>query len=171
MAPLDLKFNNSGTEGWVSFHGSWYASCISSSCFVLRTKFYCRDRTDPVGYKVSVVTFANGSPVDPPSSKTAAVDVMTNVNNSNCPDSCFRPVGIAFDGRGRLFFSSDATGEIYVLLRDEGANATATPNGTTTSTSSGSQSSSTKSSGLNVRVGRSWPVVVNVALLAACALL
>jgi glucose/arabinose dehydrogenase len=24
MAPLDIKFNNSGTEGWVTFHGSWY---------------------------------------------------------------------------------------------------------------------------------------------------
>ena len=23
MAPLDLKFNNSGTEAWVTFHGSW----------------------------------------------------------------------------------------------------------------------------------------------------
>ena len=22
-APLDIKFNNSGTEGWVTFHGSW----------------------------------------------------------------------------------------------------------------------------------------------------
>jgi glucose/arabinose dehydrogenase len=25
LAPLDLVFNNSGTEGWVTFHGSWYA--------------------------------------------------------------------------------------------------------------------------------------------------
>ena len=23
MAPLDIKFNNSGDDGWVSFHGSW----------------------------------------------------------------------------------------------------------------------------------------------------
>lgn len=23
MAPLDIKFNNSGTEAWVTFHGSW----------------------------------------------------------------------------------------------------------------------------------------------------
>lgn len=23
MAPLDMKFNNSGTEAWVTFHGSW----------------------------------------------------------------------------------------------------------------------------------------------------
>ncbi len=25
QAPLDIKFNNSGTEAWISFHGSWYA--------------------------------------------------------------------------------------------------------------------------------------------------
>ncbi len=24
MAPLDMKFNASGTEAWISFHGSWY---------------------------------------------------------------------------------------------------------------------------------------------------
>jgi glucose/arabinose dehydrogenase len=24
QAPLDIKFNNSGTEAWISFHGSWY---------------------------------------------------------------------------------------------------------------------------------------------------
>lgn len=24
MAPLDIVFNNSGNDGWVSFHGSWY---------------------------------------------------------------------------------------------------------------------------------------------------
>lgn len=23
MAPLDIKFNNSGTEAWITFHGSW----------------------------------------------------------------------------------------------------------------------------------------------------
>jgi glucose/arabinose dehydrogenase len=23
MAPLDIKFNNTGTEAWISFHGSW----------------------------------------------------------------------------------------------------------------------------------------------------
>ena len=27
MAPLDIVFNNSGTEAWVTFHGSWYVIC------------------------------------------------------------------------------------------------------------------------------------------------
>lgn len=38
MAPDDIKFNDSGNEAWVTFHGSW-------------------DRIDPVGYKVSVCCF------------------------------------------------------------------------------------------------------------------
>ncbi|KKY35861.1 putative glucose sorbosone dehydrogenase [Diaporthe ampelina] len=31
--------------------------------------------------------------------------------------SCFRPVGVAIDAKGRVFMSSDTTGEIYVLQR------------------------------------------------------
>ena len=37
QAPLDIKFNNSGTEAWISFHGSWYVFSGSNweeySCF------------------------------------------------------------------------------------------------------------------------------------------
>ncbi|KAK5157204.1 hypothetical protein LTR04_005480 [Oleoguttula sp. CCFEE 6159] len=81
------------------------------------------DRTDPVGYKLSVVQFANGSPVDPSNSTTAAVDIVSNRDNSACPNGCFRPVGLAWDTKGRLYMSSDATGEIYVVVRSDG-NAT-----------------------------------------------
>lgn len=28
MAPLDIVFNNSGNDGWVTFHGSWYAQVL-----------------------------------------------------------------------------------------------------------------------------------------------
>ncbi|KAL2353962.1 hypothetical protein BJ546DRAFT_88896 [Cryomyces antarcticus] len=104
MAPLDILFNRNGTAAWVTFHGSW-------------------DRTDPVGYKLSVVQFANGSPVDPSNSTTAAVDIVSNRDNSACPNGCFRPVGLAWDTKGRLYMSSDATGEIYVVVRSDG-NAT-----------------------------------------------
>lgn len=100
MAPLDIKFNSSAKEAWVTFHGSW-------------------DRTNPVGYKLSVIPFADGEPVAGPDNKTAAVDILTNTDNSKCPQSCFRPVGIAFDQQGRLFMSSDATGEIYVVMKDQ----------------------------------------------------
>ena len=99
MAPLDLKFNNSATEAWISFHGSW-------------------DRSNPVGYKVSVLPFQNGEPVAKPNNNTAITDILSNADNSVCPDHCFRPVGMSFDSKGRLFVSSDATGEIYVIERD-----------------------------------------------------
>lgn len=104
MAPLDLKFNDSATEAWISFHGSW-------------------DRSDPVGYKVSMLPFQNGEPVAKSNNNTAIKDIFGNADNSVCPDNCFRPVGLAFDSRGRLFVSSDATGEIYVIERDSTSSA------------------------------------------------
>ena len=139
MAPLDILFNSQGTAAWVTFHGSW-------------------DRTDPVGYKVSVVEFANGEPVAANTSLTGAVDIVANVDNSKCPEGCFRPVGLAWDSQGRLFMSSDSTGEIYVILRADGnatsmagSNATGTiptgssSSGTGTTTGSGDGSASPSS--------------------------
>lgn len=138
MAPLDILFNAAGTAAWVTFHGSW-------------------DRTNPVGYKVSVVAFANGEPVDAATSTTAAVDIISNTNNAVCPGGCFRPVGLAWDSQGRLFMSSDATGEIYAILRADGSptssvgsNAT----GTIPMESSGTSSSASPSSSTGVAAGR-----------------
>ncbi|KAH7306091.1 soluble quino protein glucose/sorbosone dehydrogenase [Rhexocercosporidium sp. MPI-PUGE-AT-0058] len=113
MAPLDIKFLPNGTEAYVSFHGSW-------------------DRSDPVGYKLSSIAFASGSPVAAADSMTAAVDIMTNPDNSKCPDGCFRPVGLALDDKGRIFMSSDATGEIWVVERTANATGTGTTTGTGT---------------------------------------
>ncbi len=48
-------------------------------------------------------------------SKTAQVPVMENSNVGACPNSCFRPVGLDFDAKGRLFVSSDTSGEVYVI--------------------------------------------------------
>lgn len=125
MAPLDIKFNNSATEAWISFHGSW-------------------DRTDPVGYKLSVVSFgADGEPTEPSTSTTAATDIVTNADNSQCPDNCFRPAGLAIDGQGRIFMSSDASGEIYLVTRDAASNGTTGASGTSSSASpSGTASAS-----------------------------
>ncbi|KAL8961485.1 MAG: hypothetical protein Q9193_001966 [Seirophora villosa] len=144
MAPLDMKFNNSATEAWVTFHGSW-------------------DRTDPVGYKLSFVPFANGEPVAGPENKTAVVDVLTNADNSRCPSNCFRPVGIAFDQQGRLFMSSDATGEIFVVMRDQAAQ------GGTVSATSGAPSPTSSPSGTGGRVTFnlwSFLLVLGLSLLA-----
>lgn len=49
----------------------------------------------------------------------AANDILTNPDNSKCPSGCFRPVGLAWDSKGRLWFSSDSSGEIFVMQYDE----------------------------------------------------
>lgn len=51
---------------------------------------------------------------------------MWNADNSNCPGKCFRPVGLALDsgaqgGKNRLFMTSDATGEIFVVTGIDGS--------------------------------------------------
>ena len=82
---------------------------------------HTRDRTQPVGYKVSLIDFTNGAPVAPSTSTTSYTDILTNKDTSKCPSACFRPVGMTFDSQGRLFVTSDASGEIYVVVADAGA--------------------------------------------------
>lgn len=115
MAPMDIKFNNSGREAWITFRGSW-------------------DRTDPIGYKMSVVAFTEGGmPVDDPQSTTAAVDIFANEDLSRCPGNCMRLVGMAIDSQGRIFVASDASGEIYLVTRTD---RSGTPAGSPTSSAS-----------------------------------
>ncbi|KAF2131436.1 soluble quino protein glucose dehydrogenase [Dothidotthia symphoricarpi CBS 119687] len=151
MAPLDLKFNTEGTAAWVAFHGSW-------------------NRDEPIGYKLSLVQFdGNGSPIASSDSQTAAIDIVANPDMSACPGSCFRPVGLAWDSQGRLFMSSDSTGEIYVVTRDDGSGVndvsegpvvvapsgtpsgrpTASPSATTTSGASQPTGSAQSKAGMN----------------------
>ena len=137
LAPLDIVFNPSGTAAWITFHGSW-------------------NRDTPIGYKLSLVEFnGKGEPVDASSSTTAARDIMSNANVSACASDgnpCFRPVGLAWDSKGRLFMSSDATGEIYVITRTDG-NATSaagsTVNGTVPSATGSGAASQTATSNAN----------------------
>ncbi|KAH8724611.1 hypothetical protein GQ44DRAFT_255310 [Phaeosphaeriaceae sp. PMI808] len=97
-APLDIKFNQNGTAAYIAFHGSW-------------------NRKPADGYRLSRVVFdpTTGEPVEPVTSNTAAQNIMFNANNTACPNSCFRPVGLAWDGEGRLFMTSDTTNEIWVV--------------------------------------------------------
>ena len=129
MAPLDLKFNNSGTEGYVTFHGSW-------------------NRKVPVGYKLSLVNFQeNGDPVEASDSNTAALDIVSNMDNTACPNNCLRPVAMAFDTQGRIFMSSDASGEIYLVTRNAAANGTNGSSPAPASNGTASSPSTTASSG------------------------
>ncbi|APA06753.1 hypothetical protein SS1G_04639 [Sclerotinia sclerotiorum 1980 UF-70] len=99
-APLDMIFLANGTEAFISFHGSL-------------------ETTPPVGYRISSITFnpTTGLPTSPSTSTISTSDIISNSNSSFCPGNCFRPVGMALDGLGRLFVSSDATGEIWVVVR------------------------------------------------------
>lgn len=148
MAPLDIAFNNSGNDGWVTFHGSW-------------------DRTDPSGYKVSAIQFTNGEPVAAATSNTSYTDIFMNANNSVCPANCFRPVGMAFDSQGRMFVSSDASGEIYVVVRDEASNGTF--GGSTSSGSSGGSPTGGKTSAAESLWVSSTAALV-LALLVSCVI-
>ncbi|KAM0087254.1 hypothetical protein ACKRZS_000797 [Fusarium odoratissimum] len=108
-SPLDLKFDQNGTRAYISFHGSW-------------------DRREPVGYQVAYTDFKDGQPAAAASrSRNATKTIIFNKSLNKCPDDCFRPVGLALDSKNRLFFSSDKTGEIFVVnhngtTRDRGGN-------------------------------------------------
>ena len=151
MAPLDIKFSTDGSSAWISWHGSW-------------------DRDPPSGYKVGAVRFANGSPVDGPTSTTALTDVVSNQDITQCPDRCFRPAGLAWDGQGRLFFSSDTTGEIYVIARSGGSRSVngAAPSAAAPGPPASSTSATKASGGVPERrspVGLLSGVVVALVLL------
>ncbi|KAJ4256940.1 hypothetical protein NW762_009036 [Fusarium torreyae] len=95
LAPLDIKFRGGGAA-YVAFHGSW-------------------NRNPGDGYRLSKVDFANGEPVSASDDPKAEVPLMWNTDNAKCPSGCFRPAGLAFDKAGRLFMTSDSTGELYIL--------------------------------------------------------
>ncbi|KAH8921643.1 hypothetical protein BT69DRAFT_1351483 [Atractiella rhizophila] len=123
-APLDIKFlgrPRGGEEGsgcssivganvegslgllcdwrrnaFVSFHGSW-------------------NREDPTGYEVVRIPWGDGAPIASSDSGTGYSPVISSPRLSRCPNGCFRPVGLVFDKRGRLFVTSDSTGEVFVI--------------------------------------------------------
>ncbi|KAH6682404.1 hypothetical protein F5X68DRAFT_277451 [Plectosphaerella plurivora] len=138
-APLDILFTPDGSEALVTFHGSW-------------------NRDDPVGYKLSSISFRDGQPAESSDSTTAAQDVLSNGSPGDCPDRCFRPVGLAWDREERLYMTSDSTGEVYVLMRSE-ASATE-PGSNPTATSVPDASTLLSSSGLTMLLGMAAAAVV-----------
>lgn len=135
-----MVFDSNGTTAYITFHGSW-------------------DRTDPAGYVLSSVQFDGntGAPVAQSDSNSATADVLSNANLSKCPDSCFRPVGLAWDAQGRLFMSSDSTGEVYVLQRSEMSATGGTETGTGTGSGTGTLVTPTSSPNLARRSSRNRP--------------
>ncbi|KAF2842549.1 soluble quino protein glucose dehydrogenase [Patellaria atrata CBS 101060] len=145
-APLDLVFNEGGTEAWVSFHGSW-------------------NRDDPAGYYVGMIRFnEEGEPVEDSDSTSAAISIMANQGTSRCPDDCFRPVGLAFDSRGRLFMSSDRTGEIYAIIKDEDSQGTPTTSETPSGTETGGAAATTTGSASSMH-GKQSGIAMLIALM------
>ena len=125
---------------------------------------WSRDRTNPVGYKLSVIPFQNGEPVAASNNSTAATDIFSNSDNSKCPQDCFRPVGIALDSQGRLFVSSDATGEIYVVQKNQ-----ALPSASGTSTSSSPSTTNSSKSGAGKPTQHSFSASI-VAFIVFCVI-
>lgn len=108
---------------------------------------------------------------------------MSNADLSKCPDRCFRPAGLAWDGQGRLFMSSDATGEIYMITREDGSGVNSvskvasngTPSGggsaTGTAAAAPSRTGSVNAAVMhNWQVGNIWAFGAAVAAVAAVLL-
>lgn len=126
---------------------------------------FIRNRDDPIGYKLSVISFDStaGAPRAPANSTTSYSDVLSNSDLSKCPDQCFRPVGLAWDSSGRLFMSSDSTGEIFVVTRTDGSSVDSF-NGSVGAAAP--HNSSSPDSGVNGRVGPSAFVVLCAFVMA-----
>lgn len=107
-APLDIVFYKApsnvtavtvkpeyNSHAFVSFHGSW-------------------NRDPPTGYGIVRIPWSGNEPTAQPNAKDGYSFVLQG-DLTRCPDGCFRPVGLAFDSTGRLFGSSDSTGEIFII--------------------------------------------------------
>lgn len=91
---------NNDRKMLITFHGSW-------------------NRPSPVGYALVSVALDQdtGMPIAAADVADATTLVLSNPDLDACPEGCFRPVGLAQDSEGRVYMSSDSTGEIFVLHR------------------------------------------------------
>lgn len=112
---------------------------------------------------MSTIAFANGEPVAPADSNASYTDVFANEDNSACPKGCFRPVGMAFDSQGRLFVSSDLSGEIYIIIKDATSNNASSSEGGSSEPSSGGDNEASGAHTLEHSFG-----ILLLALLFAC---
>lgn len=166
MAPMDMEFNSAATTLFITFRGSW-------------------NRESPAGYKLAAIAFdeATGMPVQPADSMEPYTEIMSNEDESRCPDECFRPVGLEWSAENnQLFMAADASGEIYIVYQTDGTPvddftvaATQTGGGESGSEtdSDGSSESGAPAEGVGSVVGltsaRSWLLGL-IALVAAFVL-
>ncbi|EGX50117.1 hypothetical protein AOL_s00076g468 [Orbilia oligospora ATCC 24927] len=100
-APLDIIFDKAG-DAWVTQHGSW-------------------NRDPPIGYQLITIPFDNktGEPKADSSSDTGFKAIFSNKDLNSCPGRCFRPTSLAIADDGAIFMSSDSTGEIYRIEKEQ----------------------------------------------------
>ncbi|KAI0595695.1 soluble quino protein glucose/sorbosone dehydrogenase [Biscogniauxia sp. FL1348] len=101
-APLGSKFDATISNLFVTFHGSW-------------------NRQPPTGYKLIAIPFtkepdSSYAPVANASDGAGYVDIFYPPDEGACSSSsCVRPVGLVFDAAGRLYMTSDTSGEVFLL--------------------------------------------------------
>ncbi|KAI1866218.1 uncharacterized protein JN550_007907 [Neoarthrinium moseri] len=100
-APLDAKFDSVFQNLFVTLHGSW-------------------NRQPPSGYRVVRVPFtkANDGSFAPvaASNQVGFTDVFYPLDTTQCSaQTCTRPVAMVFDAAGRLYVTSDTSGELFLI--------------------------------------------------------
>jgi glucose/arabinose dehydrogenase len=153
-APLDMKFNSKGSVAYITAHGSW-------------------NRDPPDGYLLLAVPFSStsGEPTPAINSNSSWEPILSNHDNTQCPGSCFRPVALAWDSKGRLFMSSDSTGEIYVITASDGGSvdAISTVNATGTQTASPTTSATKTAGTVSTAVNNNIQWAVSMVLVLAAS--
>ncbi|KAF8075236.1 hypothetical protein FPV67DRAFT_1446178 [Lyophyllum atratum] len=108
--PLDVKFYSPVPS--TTLLSTAFPSTLSGDAFVSFHGSF--DRTPPTGYGVVRVPF----PLVSPSTSALPYSFLVQAKNMDtCPGSCIRPVGLAFGKDGRLYVTSDSSGELFVLER------------------------------------------------------
>jgi glucose/arabinose dehydrogenase len=100
-APLGAKFDSAYSNLYVTLHGSW-------------------NRSPPQGYKLISIPFKSTSsgyaPVAALNNAKGFTDVFYSPSENTCSSTrCARPVGLVFDAQGRIYMTSDASGELFLL--------------------------------------------------------
>jgi hypothetical protein len=105
-----------------------------------------------------------GMPSAASSATNSWTPILSNANVTDCPNGCFRPAGLTWDSKGRLYMTSDTTGEIYIITANDGSGV----DGMASPTGSASTPSSTKSAAaVRSFEGMSLGFVFSVAALLA----